>query len=91
MITSLYDKKVLSIRKNSGSSGYIRLKSLNKSKSLPKVIIKYGKSLSNLQEKDKVFNEFFRLVFSPKTNFNVENMKCKDQELTNFDTSRVVS
>ena len=66
------------------------LKSFNNFERLPKLIKKNGKSTSNPHEKTNLFNNFFPAVFSPITDFFIEDIKCKDPEMTKFDTSTVV-
>ena len=91
MIAITTDKAIVEYQENLRVSRntkpfFKHLKSLNKSVSLPKVIIKVGKSTSTFLEKSNFFS--FDLV--TQTNFNIENIKCKYTKLTKFDTSRVV-
>lgn len=63
------------------------LKSLNKSASLPKVMTNGGVSATKANEKVSLLNEFFHSVFSPKSDFNLDDIQCEDPLLTDFDIS----
>ena len=51
-------------------------KSLKKSETLPKTLIKDEIAVSKAKEKVNLLNEYFHSVFSPKSSFNLSDMKC---------------
>ena len=99
MITRLAEKEKVEYQENSKASrdtrykhnferlkvSIIRKSTKNDNKGWNIFVQSSGKSKIFLN-----FIEFFHLVFLLKTNFILDNIKCKDPELTNFDTSRVI-
>ena len=63
-------------------------KSLKKSETLPKTMIKDDIAVSKAKEKVNFLNEYFHSVFSPKSSFNLSDMKCQNTILSNFSISK---
>ena len=63
-------------------------KSLKKSVTLPKTMIKDDIAVSKAKEKMNFLNEFFRSVFWPKSSFNLSDMKYENTILSNFSISK---
>ena len=63
-------------------------KSLKKSETLPKTMIKDDIAVSKAKEKVNFLNEYFHSVFSPKSSFNLSDMKCENTILSNFSISK---
>ena len=63
-------------------------KSLKKSETLPKTMIKDEIAVSKAKEKVNFLNEYFHSVFSPKSSFNLSDMKCENTILSNFSISK---
>ena len=64
------------------------LKSLKKSETLPKTMIKDDIAVSKAKEKVNFLNENFHSVFLPKSSFNLSDMKCENTILSNFSISK---
>ena len=63
-------------------------KSLKKSETLPKTMIKDEIAVSKAKGKKNFLNEYFHSVFSPKSSFNLSDMKCENTILSNFSISK---
>ena len=63
-------------------------KSLKKSPSLPKLLIKENQQSTKMQEQVNMMNEFFHSVFSPKIPFSIQDVKLINPEITNFEISK---
>ena len=63
-------------------------KSLKKSETLPKTMIKDEIAVSKAKEKVNFLNDYFHSVFSPKSSFNLSDMKCENTILSNFSISK---
>ena len=63
-------------------------KSLKKSEALPKTMIKDDIAVSKAKEKVNFLIEYFHSVFSPKSSFNLSDMKCENTILSNFSISK---
>ena len=59
-----------------------QFKSLKKSETLPKTMIKDDIAVSKAKEKVNFLNEYFHSVFSPKSSFNLSDMKCENTILS---------
>ena len=81
-----YQEKLLSTRNTVAL--FKHLKRLNKSPSLPKVVISCNISSANLNEQIDKLKEFFQSVFTPKQNFSITDIKSENPILTNFFISK---
>ena len=82
----VYQENLLGSR-NTGRT-FKHLKSLNKSACLPKVLMNDAKQSSLRCEQVNMLNQFFRSLFSPKTNFNLKDFKVQKPSHTIFDISK---
>ena len=64
------------------------LRSLNKSPNIPKVLIYGAKSVSNIEDKVNLLNNFFHSVYTPKRSFSIEDINSMHPTLTNFCISK---
>ena len=80
-----YQNKLLSTRNT--DIIYKHVKILNKSASLPKIMISDNTTVSSLEEKVNLLNEFFHSVFSQKIKFNIKDVECDNPQITNFSIS----
>ena len=81
-----YQEKIMSTRDTSVI--FERLKSLNKSPNLPKVLINGSRSASNIEDKVNLLNDFFHSVYTPKHSFSREDINSMNPTLTNFCLSK---
>ncbi|XP_075262534.1 uncharacterized protein LOC142354154 [Convolutriloba macropyga] len=81
-----YQEKIM----RAGNTGTIfkHLKSLKKSPSLPKLLIKENQQSTKMQEQVNMMNEFFHSGFSPKIPFSIQDVKLRNPEITNFEISK---
>ena len=77
-----YQEKLLSTRNTDATLKH--LKFLNKSPSLPKIMISCNISSTNLNEQVDMLNEFIQSVFTPKQKFSITDIKSENPILTNF-------
>ena len=63
-------------------------KSLKKLETLPKTMIKDEIAVTKAKEKVNFLNEYFHSVFSPKSSFNLSDMKCENTIMSNFSISK---
>ena len=60
------------------------LKSLKKSRSLPKLVVFKSKTSLNVYDKYNMLIEIFQSVFSPKISFVIDEIEHENPNLTNF-------
>ena len=89
MVKEAVEEDRLNYRENLMSTRNLHLifkhfKSLKKSETLPKTMIKDDIAVSKAKEKVNSLNEYFHSVFSPKSSFNLKDMKCENTILSNF-------
>ena len=77
-----YQEKLLSTRNTDAI--FKHLKCLNKSPSLPKIMISCNISSKNLNEQVDMLNEFFQSVFTPKQKISIPDSKSENPVLKNF-------
>ena len=70
-----YQEKIMRAR-NTGTI-FKHLKSLKKSPSLPKLLIKENQQSTKMQEQVNMMNEFFHSVLSPKIPFSIQDVKLR--------------
>ena len=81
-----YQEKIMRAR-NTGTI-FKHLKSLKKSPSLPKLLIKENQQSTKMQEQVNMMNEFFHSEFSLKIPFSIQDVKLRNPEITNFEISK---
>ena len=93
MVKEAVEENRLNYQENLMSTRNIHLifkqfKSLKKSETLPKTMIKYDIAVSKAKQKVNFLIEYFHSVFSPKSSFNLSDMKCENTILSNFSISK---
>ena len=81
-----YQEKLLSTRNTDAI--FKHLKCLNKSPSLPKIMISCNISSTNLNEQVDMLNEIFQSVFTLKQKFSITDVKSENPILSNFFLSK---
>ena len=82
-----YQEQLFETRKT--DTIFKHLKSLNKTSRLPNLVIYEDRESTLPQEQVNMFNKYFHSVFSPKQKFSIEDIKCENPTLTNFNTSKL--
>ena len=81
-----FQEKIMSTRDTSVKFKHLKL--LNRSSNLPKILIKGGRSASNIEDKVNLLNDFFQSVYTPKHSFSIEDISSMNPTLTNFCISK---
>ena len=80
-----YQENLLSTRNTDAI--FKHLKCLNKSPSLPKIMINCNNGSANLNEQVDMLNEFFQSILIPKQKFSITDIKSKNPILTNIEAN----